>query len=156
MQHCRTLLLLSRLASATLLNSSITNSICLLRTTSSPPWLYYCIATFRLLYHIHIHWSPRVVTIFQEEQCTASSPVPAWPHLDLVPVAGIGMAKLNVNNDASCIITHAYQPCLLHCSRCHCWPFQRCDVVLTLIMKGVMLCMLLAYDLQTCTIACPP
>ena len=26
------------------------------------------------------------------------------------------MAKLGVDDDASCIITHAYQPCLLHSS----------------------------------------
>ena len=26
----------------------------------------------------------------------------------------VGMAKLGVDSDASCIITHAYQPCLLH------------------------------------------
>ena len=26
------------------------------------------------------------------------------------------MAKLSVDDDASCIITHAYQPCLLHSS----------------------------------------
>ena len=25
----------------------------------------------------------------------------------------VGMAILSVDNDASCIITHAYQPCLL-------------------------------------------
>ena len=25
----------------------------------------------------------------------------------------VGIAKLSVGNDASCIITHAYQPCLL-------------------------------------------
>ena len=49
-QHCRTLLLLS--ASAALLNSSITNSICLLGTTPSLPRLCRCITTFRLLYNI--------------------------------------------------------------------------------------------------------
>ena len=28
----------------------------------------------------------------------------------------VGMAKLGADFDASCIITHAYQPCLLHSS----------------------------------------
>ena len=36
------------------------------------------------------------------------------PGSSLLLITGVGKAKLGVDNDASYIITHAYQPCPLH------------------------------------------
>ena len=47
----------------------------------------------------------------------------------------VGIAKLNVDDDASCIITHAYQPCLLHSS-----PVRFRAPVPESPMSGAMMC----------------
>ena len=36
------------------------------------------------------------------------------PGIQKLTFSVVGMAKLGVEFDASCIITYAYQPCLLH------------------------------------------